>query len=165
MRGNMSKKNDDNLNAIKVARAYEKVAIAEARKRADERVKEETAEAHEVVIEAVRVALMAGQTARQIGFAYGSSDPNTAKKLVSEAMASDDGDSLNPHPNWKLSRNPDGTFNITVYSLGESGMSGHALCQVDDDGENFSVIEGDMWIQIQLYKLGYKDEILKEATK
>jgi hypothetical protein len=26
------------------------------------------------------------------------------------------------------------------------------------------VIDGDMWIQIQLYKLGYKEEIIKEAT-
>jgi hypothetical protein len=43
-------------------------------------------------------------------------------------------------------------------------MSGHALCRVDDDGENFSVLEGDMWIQIQLYKLGYRDEIVREAT-
>jgi hypothetical protein len=36
---------------------------------------------------------------------------------------------------------------------------------MDDDGENFSVIEGDMWIQIQLYKLGYKDYVIEEATK
>jgi hypothetical protein len=155
---------DDLLLAVKTARAYEKLAVAEAKRRAEERVLEETAEAHERLLETVREALMAGATARQIGIAYGSSDARTAKKLVSEAMTSDDGDTLNPHPNWKLSRKDDGTFNITVYSLGESGMSGHALCRVDDDGENFSVLEGDMWIQIQLYKLGYRDEIVKEAT-
>jgi hypothetical protein len=155
---------DDLLLAVKTARAYEKLAVAEAKRRAEERVLEETAEAHERLLETVREALMAGATARQIGIAYGSSDARTAKKLVSEAMTSDDGDTLNPHPNWKLSRNQDGTFNITVYSLGESGMSGHALCRVDDDGENFSVLEGDMWIQIQLYKLGYRDEIVREAT-
>lgn len=152
------------LNAVKVARAYEKVALAEAKRRAEERIKDETAEAHDKLIEAVREALLAGATARQIGIAYGSSDARTARKLVADAMTNDDGETLNPHPNWKLSRNQDDTFNITVYSLGDSGMSGHALCRVDDDGENFSVIEGDMWIQIQLYKLGYKDEIIKEAT-
>jgi hypothetical protein len=159
----MKTKNEDLLLAVKTARAYEKVAIAEAKRRAEERVKEETIEAHDKLLDSVRDALMAGATARQIGIAYGSSDARTAKKLVEEAMMGDDGQSLNPHPNWKLSRNQDGTFNITVYSLGESGMSGHALCRLDDDGENFSVIEGDMWIQIQLYKLGYKDEVLSEA--
>jgi hypothetical protein len=159
----MTTKNDELLLAVKTARAYEKLAVAEAKRRAEERVKEETIDAHEKLLDAVRDALMAGATARQIGIAYGSSDARTAKRLVEEAMMGDDGNTMNPHPNWKLSRNQDGTFNITVYSLGESGMSGHALCRVDDDGENFTVIDGDMWIQIQLYKLGYKDEVLAEA--
>jgi hypothetical protein len=164
MKGNMNnKKNDDILNAIRVARAYEKVALAEARKRAQERILEETADAHEAVIEAVRMALLAGQTARQIGFAYGSSDPTTAKKLVNEAMSSDDGDTLNPHPEWKLSVNDNGTFNIKAYSLGDSGLSGYGVFEIDEDGENFSCVEGDMWIQVQLYKLGLKDVVLAEA--
>ena len=158
-------KNQEALNAIKVARAYEKVAIAEARKRAEERVLEDTKDAHEKVLDAVRVALMAGETARQVGMAYGTSDARTARKLVSEAMANDDGETINPHPEWKLSKNPDGTFNITAYGLGDGKLSGHATLRMDDDGENFSVIEGDMWIQIQLYKLGYKDYVIEEATK
>lgn len=159
-----SNKNEDVLNKIKVARAYEKVALAEARKRADQRIKEETAEAHEAVIEAVRMALMAGQTARQIGFAYGSSDPTTAKKLVNEAMSGDAGNILNPHPEWKLIRNDDGTFNIKAYSLGDAGLSGFGVFRIDDDGENFSCVDGDMWIQVQLYKLGMKEQVIKEAT-
>jgi len=157
--------NQEALNAIKVARAYEKVAIAEARKRAEERIIEDTKEAHEKVLDAVRVALMAGETARQVGMAYGTSDARTARKLVSEAMANDDGQTINPHPEWKLSQNLDGTFNITAYGLGDGKLSGHAVCRMDDDGQNFSVIEGDMWIQIQLYKLGYKDYVIEEATK
>jgi len=156
-------KNDDVLNQIRVARAYEKVALANARKRAQQMVIDETAEAHEAVIEAVRQALASGQTARQIGFAYGSSDPTTARKLVNEAMLSDDGDTLNPHPEWKLYKNDDGSFNIKAYSLGESGLSGYGVFTIDDDGENFSCVEGDMWIQVQLYKLGYKDTVLEEA--
>jgi hypothetical protein len=164
MKGNMSnKKNDDVLNAIRVARAYEKVALANARKRAQQMVIDETAEAHEAVIEAVRIALASGQTTRQIGFAYGSSDPTTAKKLVNEAMLSDNGDTLNPHPEWKLYKNDDGSFNIKAYSLGESGLSGYGVFTIDEDGENFSCVEGDMWIQVQLYKLGLKDIVLAEA--
>ena len=157
------KKNDDVLNQIRVARAYEKVALAEARKRAEERIKEDTKDAHETLIEAVRVALLAGQTARQIGFAYGSSDPNTAKRLVNEAMENDSFDIANPHPEWKLSKNSDGTFNIKAYSLGESGLSGYGTFSIDEDGENFSCVDGDMWIQVQLYKLGQKDRVLEEA--
>lgn len=149
--------------AIKTARAYEKVALAEARKRAEEKVKEETAEAHEAVIDAIRVALLSGMTGRQVGLAYGSSDARTVKSLVLEAMSNDGGKTESTHPSWKLSRNQDGTFNITAYALGEGKLSGHAVCQIDDDGENFSVIDGDMWIQIQLYKMGYKDDVLAEA--
>ena len=148
---------------IRTARAYEKVAIAEARKRAEERVKEETAEAHEKVIDMVRVALLSGMTARQVGLAYGSSDARTVKSLVLEAMSNDGGTTESTHPTWKLSRNQDDTFNITAYALGDGKLSGHATCKIDDDGDNFSVIEGDMWIQIQLYRLGYKDNVLAEA--
>lgn len=150
--------------AIKTARAYEKLALAEARKRAEERIKLEVAEAHEKLLDAVRLGLMAGMTARQIGIAYGSSDARTAKSLVEEAMAGGDGITPSTHPSWKLSKNSDGTFSITAYGLGEGQLSGHAVCKMDDDGENFSVVEGDMWIQIQLYKLGFKDEVIKEAT-
>ena len=159
-----TKNQDDELVlAIKTARAYEKVAIAEARKRAETMVKEETTDAHEALLDAIRVALLSGMTARQVGLAYGSSDARTVKSLVLEAMSNDGGRTENPHPTWKLSRNADGTFNITAYALGEGKLSGHAVLKLDDDGENFSVIEGDMWIQIQLYKLGYKDDVLAEA--
>lgn len=159
----MGKKNDELLEAVKFARAYEKLAVAEAQNRAKLRVIEETKDAHDAVIEAVRAALMAGQTARQIGFAYGSSDPNTARKLVQEAMLNEDGETVNEHPNWTLKKNSDGTFSITAHSLGETGLNGFGVFQVDEDGENFSLIEGDLFLQIQLYKLGYKDAVLKEA--
>lgn len=156
-------KKEELLEAVKFARAHEKLAIAEAQARAKVRIVEETKEAHDKVIEAVREALMAGQTARQIGFAYGSSDPSTARRLVQEALLNDDGETINEHPNWTLKKNADGTFSITAHSLGDTGMSGFGVFKIDDDGENFSLIEGDLFLQIQLYKLGYKDAVLKEA--
>lgn len=159
----MSKKDEAILNAIKVARAHEKVAIAEARKRAELRIIEETKSSHDALLDAVRVALLAGQTNRQIGMAYGSSDPHTARRLITEAMANEGTGNPSAHPEWKLSRNDDGTFNITAYALGDAKMSGHGVFRIDDDGENFSLIEGDMWIQIQLYNLGYKETVLEEA--
>jgi hypothetical protein len=161
----MNEKTKDEISlAIKTARAYEKMAIAEAKKRANERIKEEVAEAHEAVVDTFRVALLSGMTARQAGLSYGSSDARTIKALVAEAMSNDGGKTKNPHPTWKLSNNGDGTFNITVYGLGDGKLSGHARCKMDEDRQNFSVVDGDMWIQIQLYKLGYKDDVIKEAT-
>ena len=161
----MSKKtNDEIVQAIKTARAHEKIAIAEAQRKASKWVIEETKAEHEVIVEAVRRALGAGMSARQIGVAYGSSDPKTAKRLILEAMGASEvaGDS-SAHPEWKLTRNDDGTFNINAYSLGDAKLTGFGTFKIDEDGENFSLISGDMWIQIQLYKLGFKDTVLEEA--
>jgi hypothetical protein len=160
----MSRETEGIALAIKTARAHEKIAIAEAQRKAAEWVLEETKEQHEVIIESVRRALGEGMSARQIGMAYGSSDPKTAKRLILEAMGgtSTSSDSSR-HPEWKLTRNDDETFNINAYSLGDAKLTGYGTFKLDDDGENFSLIDGDMWIQIQLYKLGYKDDVLQEA--
>lgn len=160
----MSKETDNIMLAIKTARAHEKIAIAEANRKAAEWVIEETKPQHEVIVEAVRRALGAGMSARAIGQAYGSSDPKTAKRLILEAMAGTSPDTVSEHPEWKLTRNADGTFNINAYGLGEAKLTGFGTFKVDDDGENFSLIEGDMFIQVQLYKLGYKDKVLEEAV-
>ena len=161
----MSKKNIEEIeHAIKTARAHEKIAIAEAQRKAAQWVIEETKDKHEVIVEAVRRALGAGMSARQIGQAYGSSDPKTAKKLILEAMGgTGEASDSSSHPEWKLTRNDDGTFNINAYSLGDAKLTGFGTFKVDDDGENFSLVNGDMWIQIQLYKLGFKDTVLEEA--
>lgn len=154
---------EDVVLAIKTARAHEKIAIAEATKRARLIAEQETAEQHEAVIEQIRVALGLGMSARQIGVAYGSSDPHTAKRLITEAMAGTTPDTLSNHPEWKLTRNDDGTFNITAYSLGDANLSGFGVFKIDEDNENFSLVDGDMFIQVQLYRLGFKDTVLEEA--
>lgn len=163
----MTKKDNDEIaQAIRTARAHEKIAIAEAQRKASDWIREQTVEQHEVIIEAVRRALGAGMSARSIGQAYGSSDPKTAKRLILEAMGATTSaiasDGLT-HSEWKLTHNADGTFNINAYSLGDARLSGFGTFKIDDDGENFSLIEGDMWIQIQLYKLGFKDTVIAEA--
>ena len=161
----MNKKELEEISlSIKTARAHEKIALANAQKKARAFIEELVAVEHEALIEEIRRAMGAGMSARQIGMAYGSSDPYTAKRLILEAMAGDTPDRLNTHPEWKLTRNGDGTFSITAYSMGESKMSGHGVFKIDDDGENFSLIDGDLFLQIQLYKLGYKEEVLREAN-
>jgi hypothetical protein len=160
----MSKTTEAIALAIKTARAHEKIAIAEAQRKAAEWVLEETKEQHEIIVEAVRRALGEGMSARSIGQAYGSSDPKTAKRLILEAMGGTSVSSdSSGHPEWKLTRNDDDTFNINAYSLGDAKLTGFGTFKVDEDGENFSLVDGDMWIQIQLYKLGYKDTVLEEA--
>lgn len=161
----MSKKDIEQIeHAIRTARAHEKIAIAEAQRKAADWVIEQTAEQHEVIVEAVRRALGAGMSARQIGSAYGSSDPKTAKRLILEAMGSSgESSDSSAHPEWKLTRNDDGTFNINAYSLGDAKLTGFGTFKIDDDGENFSLVSGDLWIAIQLYKLGFKDTVLEEA--
>jgi hypothetical protein len=160
----MSKKEIEEVSlAIKTARAYEKIAIAEATKRARVIIEAETATEHEAIVEEVRRALVLGMSARKIGIAYGSSDPHTARRLISEALGGTTPDTLSAHPEWKLTRNDDDTFSITAYGLGDGKLSGHGVFKIDDDGENFSLVEGDMFIQVQLYRLGHKDTVLEEA--
>lgn len=159
----MSKETESIALAIKTARAHEKIAIAEAQRKAAEWVQEQVVAEHEVIVEAVRRALGAGMSARAIGVAYGSSDPKTAKRLILEAMAGTSPDTVSEHPEWKLTNNSDGTFSINAYGLGEAKLTGFGTFKIDEDGENFSLVDGDMFIQVQLYKLGYKDTVLKEA--
>jgi hypothetical protein len=159
----MNKHQEEIAVAIKTARAYEKIALAEAQLRANKRVIEETKDEHEAVVEEVRKALGAGMSARQIGMAYGSSDPKTAKRLITEAMAGTSPDTISTHPEWKLTKYDDGTFGINAYGLGDAKLTGFGKFKIDEDGENFTCIEGDHFVQIQLYKLGYKDAVLEEA--
>ena len=154
---------EDIVLAIKTARAHEKIAIAEATKRARLVIEQETATEHEAIVEEVRRALVLGMSARQIGLAYGSSDPHTARRLITEALGGTTPDTISSHPGWKLTTNEDDTFSITAYGLGDGKLSGHGVFKIDDDGENFSLVEGDMFIQVQLYRLGYKDVVLEEA--
>lgn len=163
MVGMSSKEMTEIALAIKTARAHEKIAIAEATKRAKITIEQETATEHEAIVEQVRRALVLGMSARQIGTAYGSSDPYTAKRLITEALAGTTPDTMSTHPEWKLTRNGDDTFSITAYGLGEGKLSGFGTFKIDDDGENFSLIDGDMFLQVQLYRLGFKDVVLEEA--
>ncbi len=164
----MSKRKDELLTqAIKDARKLEKEAIAEARQRASEWVREQTREQHEVVLEAVREALLGGYSSRQIGLAYGSTDPYTAKRLVSEANATSGrnfAQAMENHPDWLVENLPDGTFRIKAFALGEQKLSGEGIFEIDEDGQNLTQISGDSFIQVQVYRLGLVPQILEEVN-
>jgi hypothetical protein len=162
MMGRAIVKDDNLLNAVKAARLREKEAISEAKRKFQEFVEREAQMAHAEVISAIRSAVIGGQNARQIGFAYGSTDPTTIKRLIAEATDTTEtkvkGGS---HPDWILTKHQDGTFTIKATSLGDTGMSGMARFAIDDDGENFSYVDGDEWLQLQLYRLGYKEAVIE----
>jgi hypothetical protein len=158
-------KNEKTLNAIKVARLVEKSARDAARRRLEALIDNEVKIEHEKVLETVRVAILEGHSVRQIGFAYGSSDPYTAKRIVTEALA-DMRDEETPEEvrNWRVFLNEDNpdTFDVQVYSLGENNVSGRATFTLDEDGENITAVDGDLWISIQLYRLDLVNDIVKE---
>lgn len=155
-------KDDTLLNAVKAARLREKDSISEAKRKYQAFVERESEMAHAEVISAIRLAVIGGQNARQIGLAYGSTDPGTIKRLIAEATnVTETKVKGGSHPDWMLTKHQDGTFTVKATSLGDTGMSGLARFSVDDDGENFSYVDGDEWLQLQLYRLGYKETIME----
>jgi hypothetical protein len=149
--------------AIKTARATEKNAISNAKRKLADLVDEMVSHEHANVVDAIRRALVLQMSSRKIGEAYGSSDPHTIKRLINEAVAGVTSNDGGVHPEWKLTRNMDGTFTITAFGLGDAKLSGSGVFSIDEDGENFSLVDGDAFIAVQLYKLGQKDIVLEEA--
>lgn len=154
--------NTDLVNKVKIARGVYRLAIAEAEKKFHELVHEATAEAREQMYEAIRDAVANGVSTRQIGFAYGSSDFNTAKRIVAEATAGMVDEVSHETRQWLIDSVDGNRFTISVYNI--DGRNGSATCEIDEDGVNFTAIDGDLWIAIQLYRLGFKDDIIKEVN-
>jgi hypothetical protein len=155
-------KDDNLLNAVKVARIREKQAITEAKRKFQEFIEQEAQAAHSEVITAIRSAVIGGQNVRQIGLAYGSMDAGTIKRLIMEATdVTETKTKGGSHPDSSLTKHQDGTFTLKATSLGDTGMSGMARFTLDDDGENFSYVDGDEWLQLQLYRLGYKEAVIE----
>jgi hypothetical protein len=150
------------LEAVKVTRLREKEAKQIAKRELMFMIDKQTKGAHEDLLVAIRNAVLGGQSARQIGIAYGTTDPYTIRNLIAEATNGIDGANNGDHPDWLLRRFEDGTFEVQALALGSGDLSGTAIFSVDEDGENFTALSGDLWIQVQLYKLGYKDKVMEE---
>ena len=158
--GRVAKQDEGLLGAIKDARAIHKVALYEARKKIEPFVISETESVYRELIESIRMALIAGHSARQIGKAYGSSDPYTIKKLVEEATLGIDPDNVTD-PSWRvISLDDPNTFELKVIAFGQDRQNGVAVFEVDEDGENITAIDGDFWLQSVVYREGIVEEIL-----
>jgi|TARA_R110000822_G_scaffold51230_1_gene133248 hypothetical protein len=158
--GRVAKQDEGLLGAIKDARTAHKLAILEARKKIEAFVASETEEIYKDLIEAIRTALMDGHSARQIGRAYGSSDPYTIKKLIEEAKLDDVSDGTGD-PSWRVrSLDDPNTFELKVVAFGQDRQTGLAVFEVDEDGENITAVDGDFWLQSAVYREGIVEEIL-----
>lgn len=157
---------DETILAIHNSRKAEKLALAGALKRARQAAVAETKPQHDEVLANIRLAVQLGMSMKQIGTAYGSSDPKTIKRLIDEATLGfvPDEDSDEPvNREWAISRNADGSFVVNAYGWGEQRLSGSGVFVIDPDGVNISQIDGDGWIQIQAYRLGFVEQIVGEV--
>jgi hypothetical protein len=156
---------DETILAIHTSRQAEKLALAAAVKRARQIAIADTRPQHEEVLSNVRKAVQLGMSMRQIGTAYGSSDPKTIKRLIDEATLGFVPDETNDEPvnrEWTLDLHDDGKFTINAYNWGDQRLSGSGLFMLDPDGVNITQVSGDGWIQIQVYRLGFVEKIVGE---
>jgi hypothetical protein len=149
--------NDVLVAEIIAAREAEKEAVRQARIKYDG------------VLASVRKAVFDGMSTRQIGFAYGSSDPHTAKRIVEEAMAGfdiDQGDAKTK-AGWLISL-PDkdnSLFTITAYGLGDNKADGAVVVSMDEDEVNITAQDGDFWVVSQLYRQGLVANVINDYWK
>jgi hypothetical protein len=149
------------------ARIAEREAIREAKIKYESFIAAETSVAHDVVLECVREAVFAGMSTRQIGFAYGSSDPHTAKRIVEEAMAGFASETSEAASGWKITipENDNSLFTLKVYSFGDNKQDGQVEASVDEDEVNITAQGGDYWVVSQLYRQGLVENVLKDYWK
>lgn len=150
-------KNDTGVDAVRKARLAERLALAEAKGRMQELIKQETAPQHAKVLEAIKEAMFAGASKRQIAIAYGTTDAGTIKRLIEEAtqetIVTENDDETHA---WELHGNV-----LTVYNFGTAGKNGSATISIDEDGENITAVDGDLWIVPTAYRLGEVKKIVR----
>lgn len=109
---------------------------------------------------AARVAYEVGASKASIGRHLGTKNYASVSQILESAGIAPQTDKA--HPEWSVERVAPGKALIRSYGLGDAKMSGSATIVLDEDGENFSTIDGDAFIEIQLYKLGFKDQVIRE---
>jgi len=156
-----AKQDAGRLSAISDARAKHKDALRVANEKVKEFVLEETRPYYNDLIDAVRLALIDGHSARQIGMAYGSSDPATIRKLIDDASVNSQ--EVTPKASWRSELHPNGSLVVRVIAFGEDKQTGEATFTIDEDGENITVTDGDLWLQSVLYREGIVKEVINNA--
>lgn len=156
----VAKQDTGRLSAISEARARYNEAVKIAKEKVQDFIREETEPYQFDLIDAVRLALLEGHSARQIGQAYGTTDPYTIRRLIEQAGISDD---VEAPPAWRVTKGPDGYHAIRVVAFGPDRVTGEATFTIDEDGENITVTDGDLWLQSVIYREGIVKEVVARA--
>jgi hypothetical protein len=154
-------KNDKGVDAVRKAREDERVAIGIARAKIKMLVENETRPYHEKVLEAIKQAMFAGASKRQIAIAYGTTDAGTITRLIAEATQEtvvQEATDSKPASAWEYDK---ATSTLTVYGFGDSHRSGSVVITLDEDGENITAVSGDLWIIPIAYRTGEVPNIVK----
>lgn len=160
--GRVAKQDSGRLSAITDARAKHREAIKVAQEKLKTFIEDETREYYQQLIDSVRLALVDGHSARQIGMAYGSSDPATIRKLIEDAGVDDA--SVVAQPSWRSALHGDDLV-VRVVAFGPDKLTGEATFAIDEDGENITATDGDFWLQSLLYREGIVEEVIANARR
>lgn len=155
--GRVAKADTGRLSAIRDARAKHKTAVDEARKKVADFIAKETEPFYNELLDTVRLALIDGHSARQIGQAYGSSDPHTIRRLIEDAGVTET--DVSRPASWRVTRQGD-LLAVRIIAFGADKQTGEATFKIDDDGENLTVVDGDLWMQSVLYREGIVQEVI-----
>lgn len=160
--GRVAKQDTGRLTAITEARAKYRESVKVAQEKLKTFIEDETREYYNALIDSVRLALVDGHSARQIGMAYGSSDPATIRKLIEDAGVDDS--SVTPQSALRVSVYGD-QLAVRIIAFGADQQTGEATFTIDEDGENITAIDGDLWIQSVLYREGVVKEVIDNARR
>lgn len=160
--GRVAKQDSGRLSAITEARAKHRESIKVAQEKLKTFIEDETREYYQHLIDSVRLALVDGHSARQIGIAYGSSDPATIRKLIEDAGVDDL--SVVAQPSWRSALHGDDLV-VRVVAFGPDKLTGEATFAIDEDGQNITATHGDFWLQSLLYREGIVGEVIASARR
>ena len=160
--GRTAKQDSGRLSAITEARAKHREAIKVAQEKLKGFIEAETKEYYDSLIDSIRLALVDGHSARQIGMAYGSSDPATIRKLIEDAGV--DEASVTAQASWRSALHGDDLV-VRVIAFGPDKLTGEATFAIDPDGENITATDGDFWMQSLLYREGIVKEVIDYARR
>lgn len=160
--GRVAKQDSGRLSAISEARAKHREAIKVAQEKLKTFVEDETREYYSDLIDSIRLALVDGHSARQIGAAYGSSDPATIRKLIDDAGVDDT--SVTAQSSWRSALHGDDLV-VRVVAFGPDKLTGETTFSIDPDGENITATHGDFWMQSLLYREGIVKEVIDYARR
>jgi hypothetical protein len=106
---------------------------------------------------AMRLAEEAGVPRTQLGKAIGTTNYRTVQEILSNTESLNVKDEMSDGK-WSLTSLPDGTYSLSIYSMGVGAVSGEAIVKVVSN--DFEYVSGDEFVIPQIFRNGYAERIL-----